>query len=115
MIKVLRVYIKINIESVKVFVTIFINVFVGNNLSRSLIQEMQQAEHIDRTQEAESEQAVDPRYLIRRTNPRTQVETGPTISKYFEFIESKAACEELEQRDYTNERGDNMEIIQKRN
>ena len=36
---------------------------------------------MDGTQEANSEQAVEPRYLIRRTNPpTTQVETARPIS-----------------------------------
>lgn len=41
---------------------------------RGRVNKMQQAEHIDRAQKANSEQAVEPRYLFRRTNP-----AGPQV------------------------------------
>lgn len=57
---------------------------------------------MDGTQEANSEQAVEPRYLIRRTNPpTTQVETAASNIQYDENfqrkfnLEFKAACEEI--------------------
>lgn len=66
--------------SIEVFIAIFVDVPIRNQvdpIAGGLVQEMQQAEHIDGTQEANSEQAVQPRYLIWRTNPRaTQVETA---------------------------------------
>lgn len=43
-----------------------------------VVNEMQEAQDIDGAQEAQSEQAVEPRYLLRRTSARaTQVETAP--------------------------------------
>lgn len=51
--------------------TVFFHVGVRYKVVRAFVQQMQQAQHIDRAEQAESEQAVDPSYLVRRTNART--------------------------------------------
>lgn len=61
---------------------------------------MQEAEYIDRAQKANSEQAVEPRYLVWRTNPAApQVETVAVITIAIlnskSVMELKAACEEI--------------------
>jgi hypothetical protein len=64
---------------------------------------MQQAQHIDRAQETNSEQAVEPRYLVRDSNAgAAQVETAadPTFVNNSINIRSefKAACEKITEK-----------------